>query len=795
MPTVRLIITSFLLLMFATSFAQRNEDQGWEVKNYTETKARSYLDANKYYLDKVEGIWQSTDGFKYAIEKDVENGSRVKNRFRMVILESSVNGWRPTQVKAFIDYGSVNSIYSMKYYIRNTATGANLSSENLLLLFESDITMSFQRLNGTKIGLIKLYPAVASDIPASQGSQFSHASQAPAWTGTCFAIAKDLVVTNYHVVEDAASLALCGAETFSKEEYSAEVILTDKYNDLAVLRITDYRFKGFNIKYGFNYNVADIGTDVFVLGYPLISTMGTDIKLTTGVVSSKTGFTGDVSLYQISAPVQPGSSGGPLFNSAGNIIGIVNAKHNGAENVGYAIKASYLKNLLDSSLEPITISNSNVIAPLSLSEKVKAITPCVLMVKAFSSSYSQQQTQQREQHVGNETNMRKAQALLESAQEKFDKKEYNDSYTDVCQSVDLYPTPVSQYLKGFLARYYIYDVDAAIEALSYCLNNDYREDACIDMLADCFMVKEDFERAVYYLDKAVAKDRKDVSALERRGFCKAKLGLTDDAIADYRQAIKFDGIVDYNFYMIYNNLAFHLMKKGNYTEADAYINESIKANGLYGNAWDTYGELNYHKGNYEECIRCMDISITNGLTVKDASWLGNSYFYRGLAKKAIGNLAGAYKDLERADGLEQDGASEELTKIDVVALNLDEDGSFSEITKSPRVGKHGDTDLEIKGVEISNEFTALHLYWLNTKYENGYYYISRDAYIRDKSTGKKYQLIATENCAVDPLRTNLDKGESASFTLYFKAIPSDTKEIDFIESADSNWKFYGIKLR
>lgn len=236
------------------------------------------------------------------------------------------------------------------------------------------------------------------------------------------------------------------------------------------------------------------------------------------------------------------------------------------------------------------------------------------------------------------------------------------------------------------------------------------------------------------------------------------------------------------------------MKKGNYTEADTYINESIKANGLCGNAWDTYGELNYHKGNYEECVRCMDISITNGMTVKDASWLSNSYFYRGLAKKALGNLAGAYKDLERADGLEQDGASEELTKIDVVALNLDENGSFNEIIKSPHIGKLGDTDLAIKGVEISNEFTALHLYWLNTKYENGYYYISRDAYIRDKSTGKKYQLIATENCAVDPLRTPLGKGESSSFTLYFKAIPSDTKEIDFIESADSKWKFYGIKL-
>lgn len=66
--------------------------------------------------------------------------------------------------------------------------------------------------------------------------------------------------------------------------------------------------------------------------------MGDEIKLTTGVISSKTGFQGDVSLYQISAPIQPGNSGGPLFDNKGNLIGIVNAKHKGAENVGYAIK-------------------------------------------------------------------------------------------------------------------------------------------------------------------------------------------------------------------------------------------------------------------------------------------------------------------------------------------------------------------------------------------------------------------------------------------------------------------------
>lgn len=70
---------------------------------------------------------------------------------------------------------------------------------------------------------------------------------------------------------------------------------------------------------------------------------GVDVKLTNGIVSARTGFHGDVSQYQISAPVQPGNSGGPLFDSKGNIIGVVSAKHAGAENAGYAQNELFAK--------------------------------------------------------------------------------------------------------------------------------------------------------------------------------------------------------------------------------------------------------------------------------------------------------------------------------------------------------------------------------------------------------------------------------------------------------------------
>ncbi len=95
--------------------------------------------------------------------------------------------------------------------------------------------------------------------------------------------------------------------------------------------------------------------------------MGDEIKLTNGIISSKTGFQGDISTYQISAPAQPGNSGGPLFDYFGNIIGVVNAKHNDADNVTYAIKATYLKNLIDLLPAKIISKNVNLINTKSLS--------------------------------------------------------------------------------------------------------------------------------------------------------------------------------------------------------------------------------------------------------------------------------------------------------------------------------------------------------------------------------------------------------------------------------------------
>ena len=223
-------------------------------------------------------------------------------------------------------------------------------------------------------------------------SPYTQQQQQPSsWSGSGIAIGTKLIATNHHVVDGATNLAIYFPDT--DKEYHAEVVTVDETHDLAVVKIVDPTFNGFNnIKYGFKSEVEDVGMGVFVLGYPLVQSMGTEIKLTTGVVSSRSGFQGDQSQYQISAPVQPGNSGGPLFNDNGELIGIVSAKHTEAENVSYGVKLSHLKTLA-SNVEGVNLNRSSQISNLSLSEKCKSVIPCTVMVLANNDRSSQPQQQ------------------------------------------------------------------------------------------------------------------------------------------------------------------------------------------------------------------------------------------------------------------------------------------------------------------------------------------------------------------------------------------------------------------
>jgi len=168
-------------------------------------------------------------------------------------------------------------------------------------------------------------------------------------TGTGFLVSgAGHIVTNFHVIEDAESVTV----RRDGKDIPATVLDVDEENDVALLKT---EVSGAPLKVA---NAAtSVAEDVMTLGFPLVAIQGQAMKASFGRVNALSGIQDDPRFLQIDVPIQPGNSGGPLMNRNGEIIGIVTAtldqlvtlKETGAlpQNVNYAVKASFLRPLLE----------------------------------------------------------------------------------------------------------------------------------------------------------------------------------------------------------------------------------------------------------------------------------------------------------------------------------------------------------------------------------------------------------------------------------------------------------------
>ena len=200
--------------------------------------------------------------------------------------------------------------------------------------------------------------------------------------GTGFLISdQGYIITNFHVIDGTKEISISGINGNKKSSFSASVVVQDETNDLAILKLDDDVRLG-QVPFSIKKDPSDVGENVFVLGYPLINSMGKDIKLTNGLISSKSGFEGNINSYQISAPVQHGNSGGPLFDMNGHLIGIVNAKHSEAENASYAIKVKYLLELIDAMDKKFSLPPETTLTGKSLADQVKELEKFTYIITA-----------------------------------------------------------------------------------------------------------------------------------------------------------------------------------------------------------------------------------------------------------------------------------------------------------------------------------------------------------------------------------------------------------------------------
>jgi S1-C subfamily serine protease len=333
------------------------------IPKYNPKSKWSEVTIKNYYLsnskDSREGIYERVtsdeDKYKLALVKNNEG-------FELIYLNSNKsNIFKEGDIKAYLINTASENIFKVKWIMSDRTL-----SEDLYITF-SELFMKVIWTNGNgEDSYLKLFPTSKDQTPQNRESASS---------GTGFLISDEgYIVTNHHVIKNANKITVRGLNGDFSRSVSAKLVIEDVKNDLAIIKTDEYQTpKLTEPPFTISNKRIEPGNSIFCLGYPLRSTMGEEVKITNGIISSNSGFKGDITSYQISAPVQPGNSGGPLFDDKGNLVGIINAKHSGTENVSYAIKSSYLLNLINSAPKSIKLQQINKISNLSLPEKIKVV--------------------------------------------------------------------------------------------------------------------------------------------------------------------------------------------------------------------------------------------------------------------------------------------------------------------------------------------------------------------------------------------------------------------------------------
>lgn len=205
-------------------------------------------------------------------------------------------------------------------------------------------------------------PPAAAIVPAPPSK-----SEPSVSSGTAFMVGSNgQLLTNAHVVKDCKAIA--AEQPGVTGLVRANVLAQDRANDLALIQVSP-PFPNWSVP-KFRQHIR-LGEDVFVFGYPLTGIVASSGNFTRGSVTALAGIGDDTGKLQLTAPVQPGNSGGPVLDQTGAVVGVVVSKldalslvkatGNFPEQINFAIKASAAASFLESN--GVEVSDSDANAP------------------------------------------------------------------------------------------------------------------------------------------------------------------------------------------------------------------------------------------------------------------------------------------------------------------------------------------------------------------------------------------------------------------------------------------------
>lgn len=328
------------------------------IKKQQEKKSKEKLRIERFYaqvydklngeLDPIEGIYKSIDQGE-GVEYDIAIFKSYKNNREYVGLVISTTDKDLSigaKILTFEKTAQANLFFG-KYITKNGKSFDNKTAS----------------LNGAllKMGVksfIKMFPA--------EGENRSYLEINPMvdWQSSGSGVLinnKGFIATNNHVVKNAKKIRI----SFQNDttNYEADIISQNEKNDVAIIQIIDTRFVS-NLK-PINWNNSiSLGEKVFTLGYPISNKMSDNVKVVDGIVSGLNGKGGDDSFFQTTLPVWYGNSGGPCFNSKGEIIGLATQilwdQGEKVDNVAYITKTSNILKLSNNIIISKNIQNNNL---------------------------------------------------------------------------------------------------------------------------------------------------------------------------------------------------------------------------------------------------------------------------------------------------------------------------------------------------------------------------------------------------------------------------------------------------
>lgn len=350
--------------------------------------------------------------------------------------------------------------------------------------------------------------------------------------GSGFIIGEDgLIGTNYHVVEQIDSLLVKTSEgTF----YNAELIFSDEINDFAIIKLLETDGKKFPTVNLGNSNDVRAGQEVFAIGSPL----GFEYTISSGIVAAvrdneKVSFTDPLTylskektfekVLQITAAISPGNSGGALFNTKGEVIGITTYTYMGYGNLNFAVAINTFKKLV-TLIESSDFEND---AELKSKKEESLFNSNYRIATNLKSqlSYDWYYSKQKDTMTVIDTFVVRQDSLNRI---KFTKAE---KYYEKC--LEIKPDTFIVY-QDLLDMYVFTDNFQKAESLYKDIRTKFDSDSLLNLLssslASAYSTSKDYKKAIQFYEKMLAQDTTQY-------FIHYQIGNIYEQMEDYKKAV------------------------------------------------------------------------------------------------------------------------------------------------------------------------------------------------------------------------------------------------------------------